>query len=252
MCADCDYVATVEIPATGNHIYTGNSVYIAPDCSHTCIGQKTCANCGDVDYSYAIAPTGEHIYKYVTKSNANYTAVGRDVYACQYCDLQGDKEDIVTEKLAIPENFITFKGYSIRMTNYVGLRASFQFDQAILEELQKTCDVTITIYAKDLSTGKVVSAQAYGKQVYYSGTEKFNENNEFSAVAKISDCKAEYEFSYEIKLVNFRGTEVKTVVVPGYTNGKTTTTLKEVAKDAINAPTIKSDVKALLQEIIAE
>lgn len=252
MCADCDYVATVEIPATGNHVYTGDSVYIAPDCSHTGIGQKTCANCGDVDYSYAIEPTGEHIYKYVTKSNANYTAVGRDVYACQYCDLQGDKEDIVTEKLAIPENFVTFKGYSIRMTNYVGLRASFQFDQEILEELQKTCDVTITIYAKNTGTGEVVSAQAYGKQVYYSGTEKFNENNEFSAVAKVSDCNAEYEFSYEIKLVNFRGTEVKTVVVPGYTNGKTTTTLKEVAKDAINASTIKSDVKALLQEIIAE
>jgi hypothetical protein len=49
-----------------------------------------------------------------------------------------------------------------------------------------------------------------------------------------------------------RGTETKTVVVPGYTNGKTTTTVKEVAKDAIKAPTIKADVKALLQEIIAE
>ena len=251
-CSDCNYTATVDIPATGEHNYTGDSVFIAPDCSHTGIGQKVCAVCGDVDYNYAIEPTGEHIYKYIPKSDANYTAIGLDIYACQYCQLKGDKEDIVTEKLAIPENFVTFKGYSIRMTGYTGLRASFQFDQEILDELEKTCDVTITIYAKNVATGDVVSAQAYGKQVYYSKTEKFNENNEFSAVAKVTDCNAEYEFSYEIKLVNMRGTEIKTVAVPGYTNGKTTTTVKEIAKDAIKASSIKSDVKAFLEEIIAE
>lgn len=252
ICSECSYVATVEIAPTGEHVYSSDNVYIEPDCIHTGIGQKVCATCGDVDYNYAIKPTGEHIYKYTTKSEANYTAVGRDVYACQYCQLQGDKEDIIADKLEIPENFVTFKGYSVRFTGYVGLRASFQFDEEILKELQKTCDVTITIYAKNMETGDVVSAQAYGKKVHYSNTEKFNENNEFSAVAKVAGCNVEYEFSYEIKLVNMRGTETKTVVVPGYTNGKTTTTVKEVAKDAINAPTIKADVKALLQEIIAE
>ncbi len=251
-CGLCSLVVDVEIPATGEHDYSADSVFMAPDCSKVGVGQKVCEHCGDVSYQYPIDPTGEHIYKYITKSQANYTAIGMDVYACEFCQLQGDKEDIITEKLEIPEAFVTFKGYSIRMTDYVGIRASFQFDQDILDELEKTCDVTITIYAKNVKTGKVVSAEAYGKSVYYSGTKKYNENNEFSAVAKVTDCNAEYEFSYEIKLVNFRGTEIKTVAVPGYANGKTTTTVKEIAKDAIKASTIKSDVKKFLEEIIAE
>ena len=252
VCGDCNYKATIEIPATGEHNYSKDSVFMPSDCSTVGLGQKVCEYCGDVSYQYAIAPTGEHIYEYITKSHANYTAVGRDVYACKFCDAKGDKEDIISEKLEIPEGFVTFQGYSIRMTDYVGIRASFKFDQAILEELQKTCDVTITIYAKNVSTGKVVSAEAYGKKLYYSNAEKFNENNEFSAVAKVTDCNAEYEFSYEVKLINFRGTEIKTTVVPGYTNGKGTTTVKEIAKDAIKATTIKSDVKKFLEEVIAE
>ena len=105
------------------------------------------------------------------------------------------------------------------------------------------------LLAINVETGKVVSAQIYGKQVYYSNTQKYNENDEFSAVVKVDNCNTEYEFSYEVKLVNFRGTEVKTVVVPGYKNGKTTTTVKEVAKDALNASSIKADVKAFLEEI---
>ena len=251
-CLDCSETLEVVVPATGEHSYSKDSVFIAPQCSKVGVGQKVCEKCGDVSYQYPIDATGEHKDDWVTKSQANYTAIGVDRYACIYCGRQGNEEDIITDKLAIPENFITFRGYSIRMTDYVGIRASFQFDQAILEELEKTCDVTITIYAKDVATGKVVSAQAYGKQVYYSNTKKYNENNEFSAVAKVTDCKAEYEFSYEVKLVNFRGTEIKTVVVPGYTNGKTTTNVKELANDAIKASTINSDVKKFLQEVIAE
>ncbi|MBR2024871.1 MAG: hypothetical protein IKA02_03565, partial [Clostridia bacterium] len=162
VCSECDYKATVDIPATGEHDYTGYNVFMASDCSNQGIGQSICKNCGDVNYQEPIAPTGLHEYKYITKSQANYTAIGKDIYACQYCKLQGDKEDIVTEKLPIPENFVTFKGYSVRMTGYVGIRASFQIDFEILDELQKTCDVTVTIYAKNTTTGEVVSAQAYG------------------------------------------------------------------------------------------
>lgn len=250
--AECGYTATVEIPATGKHDYTKDKVFMPADCSTVGLGQKVCSVCDDVNYQYPIEPTGNHEYEYIVKSEANYTAIGKDVYACKYCQLKGDKEDIIHDKLVVPENFVTFQGYSIRMTDYVGIRASFKFDQAILDELEKTCDVTITIYAKNVASGKVVSAQAYGKKVHYSNTEKFNENNEFSAVAKVTDCKAEYEFSYEIKLVNFRGTEIVTVAVPGYTNGKTTTTVKEIASDAIKATTINSDVKKFLEEVIAE
>ena len=251
-CTECSYTATVAIPATGEHDYSKDSVFIDSDCSRVGVGRKVCADCGDIEYQYEIPATGVHKYVYKVKAQSNYTAIGREVHVCEYCDKQGELEDIIHEKLEIPEELITFQGYSIRMTNYVGIRASFKFDKDALEELQKTCDVTITILAKNLSTGKVVSAEAYGKTLYYSNGFKHNENNEFSAVAKVTDCNSEYEFSYQIKLVNLRGTEIKTVVVPGYTSGKTTTTVKEIAKDAIKASTIKADVKKLYEEIIAE
>ena len=252
VCNDCSATIEVEVPATGAHDYSKDYEFIPPECSTVGLGQRICSVCSDVSYQYPIEPTGLHKDGWVTKSHANYTAVGVDRYACVYCGRQGNEEDIITEKLAIPENFVTFKGYSIRMTNYVGIRASFQFDQEILDTLEETCDVTITIYAKNVSTGKVVSAQAYGKSVHYSGTEKFNENNEFSAVAKVTDCSAEYEFSYEIKLINFRGTETKTVTVPGYTNGKTTTNVKEIAAVMVKDNSLRSDIKKFLNEVIGE
>ncbi len=248
-CNVCDLTIDVEIEPTGEHDYSGEYEFIAPECSKSGLGQKVCTICNDVNYQYPIAPTGEHKYSYITKSQANYTAVGIERYACEYCKLQGDKEDVITEKLPVPENFVTFLGYSIRMTDYVGLRASFKFDREILNTLEETCDVTITIYAKDVSSGKVVSAQAYGRDVYYSGTEKFNENCEFSAVAKVSGCKTEYEFSYEITLSNFRGTESKTVNVPGYAEGKTTTSVSEIANVMLNDDSLAADVKKFLKEV---
>ena len=252
MCKDCDFVSTVVVEPTGEHDYSKDSVFIPSDCSKIGVGQRVCSICGDVEYQYPIDPTGNHIYEHVEKSLANYTAEGRKVHSCKFCGLKGTEEDIVTPKLAIPENFVTLKGYSIRMTGYAGIRAHYQFNQEILDELEKTCDVTITAYAKNTKTGEVVTAQIYGKQVYYSKTQKYNENNEFAAVAKIDSCTTEYEFGYEIKLVNFRGTVVETYAVDGFTSGKKTTNAKEIATELSKASTIKADVLAFYKEMMAE
>ncbi len=252
-CTVCKYKTEVDVPATGEHKFDTDFEHIAPTCSQDGVGQIVCKYCGTPDYNYPIPATGEHIYDYIVKSLPNYTAVGKTIHACIYCEKQGEGADKIEEKLEIPENFVTFTGYSIRMTDYVGIRASFKFDQEILETLEQTCDVTITIKAKNLTTGKTVSAQAYGKQVHYSGEEKFNENNEFSAVARVANCSSEFAFSYEVKLVNFRGTEIKEYDVPVLVSGKSGVTAKDVASNILaNSKDIKENTKKFLEELIAE
>ena len=252
-CTICNYELNVDVPATGEHEFENEHVHIPPTCSEDGVGQKVCKYCMAPDYNYSIRATGEHIYDYITKSTPNYTAVGKTIYACIYCEKQGEGADKIEEKLEIPKEFVTFLGYDLRMTGYLGIRANFKFDRDILNELERTCDVTITVKATNLITGKVLSAQAYGKQVHYSGQEKFNENDEFSAVAKVANCSSEFKFTYEVKLVNFRGTEIVEYDVPPMTTGEDGVTVKEIAADILtNSKTIRESVKKFLEEIIAE
>ena len=249
-CKDCNKTVQADIPATGKHNYNKDIVFMTPDCSTKGIGQHVCEMCGDVSYNYSIDPTGEHNFKYITKSEANYTAIGKQVFACEYCELQGDGEDIVTEKLTIPNNILTFTGYSIRLTDYIGIRASFKLNREAIAVLEETCDVTIIVNATNIRTKENVSAVVYGKQLYYSNEEKFNENDEFAAVAKITNCNSEYEFSYDVKLKNFRGTEIKNFKVPAYVSTKTSVCIKDIIPNVMNSSSIRPEVRKLLQEML--
>ena len=130
------------------------------------------------------------------------------------------------------------------MTDFVGLRAKFTYDIAILEELQNTCDVTITVNITD-KNGNTKSVEILGK----NGTKKYDkETGEFSVVVK-SSCTDEFTFSYSVKLRNFRGTVTQDFEV----NGGAATSVYDIAQQILDAGiTVPADVKKLYQEIVAE
>ena len=144
----------------------------------------------------------------------------------------------------MPENFVQFEGLELRTTGFVGIRATFKYDTEILKELQKTCDVTITIKATD-SKGESRSVEVFGKR----GTQKYDEETgEFQVALRVPSCVEEYTFSYEIRLMNFRGVEVKE-----YSLENATTSVYDLAKKLLDSNAlISNDVRKLCNEIVDE
>lgn len=245
-CTQCNYTRNdIPIEKTGEHNYSKVVTYVSPTCDAKGIEHLTCIDCGDVGLVTPIEPTGIHKFDWIVKSSANYTAEGTTIHACVYClELSGLEKDIIEEKLPIPEGFIKFNGFEVRMTDFVGLRAKFTYDIAILEELQNTCDVTITVNITD-KNGNTKSVEILGK----NGTKKYDkETGEFSVVVK-SSCTDEFTFSYSVKLRNFRGTVTQDFEV----NGGAATSVYDIAQQILDAGiTVPADVKKLYQEIVAE
>ncbi len=245
-CKNCSYEKTnIIVPKTGAHDYSKVITYVDPTCDSKGIERLVCSHCGAVETETPLPATGVHVYDWITKSSANYTAQGTTIHACIYCnEKSGLYEDVIEEKLPVPDNLVSLVGYEIRMTNFVGLRAKFTYDTEALAVLQQTCDITITINVKD-SNGNEKSVEVLGKR----GTQKYDKaTGEFAVVLK-APCTEEFTFSYSIKLVNFRGTIEK-----DYTfDNMTPTSAKSVAQGILDSGiAIPADVKKLYQEIVAE
>ena len=245
-CGSCGYTKTEIVAPTGEHDFSKDTVFIQPTCDTPGIAQIVCTDCAKPSANIAIPATGIHVNDWIQKSVSNYTKEGETIHACIYCGtLSGEHENRLTEKLPVPEDFISFEGYELRMTDFVGVRAKFTYDKAILEELQKTCDITITVNVTD-SEGETKSVVVYGKK----GTQKYDEDTgEFAVVIKAPTCLDEYTFSYDVTLRNFRGTVSNNYTVDG---GKKVSAYS-VAKNILETQTgIPTAIKALYQEIVAE
>ena len=244
-CITCGTTSgAMEVPATGIHTYENYDEFMAPECIKPGVGQHKCKECARVSYVYPVDATGVHIYpaEGIIKSHPNYTATGKTIFACKYCGLDEGKDPIITEKTPMPENFVTFEGFELRATGFVGIRASFKYDTAILEELQKTCDVTISIKATN-ANGESRSVEVYGKR----GTQKYDaETGEFAVALRVPSCVDEYTFSYEVKLMNFRGT-----VTQEFSLENATTSVYDLATAALDTA-ISGDLRKLCEEIAAE
>lgn len=246
-CKDCGHTSgAMAVPATGVHTYEDDDSFMAPECIKPGIGQHKCTSCARVSYVYPVDATGIHTFpaEGIIKSHPNYTATGETIFACKYCGLAEGKDSVITEKTPMPENFVQFEGLELRTTGFVGIRATFKYDTEILKELQKTCDVTITIKATD-SKGESRSVEVFGKR----GTQKYDEETgEFQVALRVPSCVEEYTFSYEIRLMNFRGVEVKE-----YSLENATTSVYDLAKKLLDSNAlISNDVRKLCNEIVDE
>jgi hypothetical protein len=246
-CTKCTFVKDdIVVPSKGEHDFTKKITYIQPTCDSKGIEHLVCTDCGRVGFVSPIESTGVHKYDWIVKSSANYTAEGTTVHACVYCgEKSGQEEDIIQEKLPIPQNFVSFVGYEIRMTNFVGLRAKFVYDAEVLAVLQQTCDVTITVNVMD-ANGNVKSVDIFGKR----GTQNYDaETGEFAVAVKSASCTDEFSFSYTVKLTNFRGSTSETYDV----NGGDKVSVYDVAAVLLNSgEVLPAGIKKLYEEIIAE
>ena len=248
-CKDCNYTSSaMAVPATGEHTYENYDGFMAPECIKPGVGQHRCTTCQRVSYVYPVEATGVHIFpgEGIVKSHPNYTATGETIFACKYCALLEGKEPIITPKLEMPKNFVTFEGFELRTTDFVGIRARFKFDKTILAELEKTCDVTITIKATN-EAGQSRTVDVYGKK----GTQKFDlgeEDDQFATFAvalAVPSCTDSYTFSYVIRLMNFRGVETTE-----FSLSNATTSVYSLAETASKAASTSADVKKLCDEIL--
>lgn len=245
-CKNCSYEKTnIPLPKTGAHDYSKITTFVEPTCNSKGIERIVCMHCGAVETETPIPETGIHVYDWLIKSSANYTAEGTTVHACIYCnEKSGLYDDIIQEKLPVPENFVSLVGYEIRMTDFVGLRAKFVYDAEMLATLQQTCDVTLTINIID-SKGNTKSVDIIGK----NGTQKYNkETGEFAVVMK-APCTEEFTFSYSIRLRNFRGIVEKDFTFDNSTPTSACTVAQSILDSGV---TLTVDVKKLYQEIVAE
>lgn len=245
-CTNCTFEKTdIVIPKTGAHDYSKKVTFVEPTCNSKGIEQIVCVYCGSVELETPIEATGIHIFDWIQKSQSNYTAEGTTIHACVFCgEKSGQEEDIINEKLPIPEEFISFEGFEIRTTDFVGLRAKFSYDLEIIKELEKTCDVTITVNVTD-SDGNTKAVEVYGKH----GTRKYDkETGEFAVVVK-STCTEEYTFGYTVKLRNFRGTVEQSYDV----NNAEAISIYDIAYEALNSDAaLPTDYENLYKEIVAE
>ena len=244
-CTKCGETSQVVMPSTGVHKFEKEITYVEPTCNSKGIKQLVCVDCNAIGIVTPLEATGVHVYDWIVKSSANYTAEGTTIHACKFCgEKSGLEEDIITQKLEIPEEFISFNGFEIRTTDFVGLRAKFTYDTEIYAELQKTCDITITVHITD-ANGNTKSIEVAGKR----GTNNYDkETGEFSVVIKAPSCLDEYTFSYSVKLSNFRGTAEQS-----YELDNATASVYSVA-DAIlqSGETIPTALKNFYEEIVAE
>ena len=204
----------VIIPATGNHIFERDNALMTPKCGFDGVAQKLCNTCDIVGEVYLIPSTGIHVYEWTTESEASYTAVGKKIYSCKFCGTMDAKDpdkginEEIAEKLVVPEDLLTFKGYSVRTADFIGLRISFQLNLEYLKSMKDegynseatnlldTCDIRVITYVTD-KDGNEMSIESYGK---YS-------ENKYNPTIDPQSVYDEYEIRTVVRVMNFRGIE---------------------------------------------
>ncbi len=205
-CTKCSQtIYEVVIPAYGKHVYDKPITYMPAKCGSIGIQQVVCAGCGRVGTQSPIPATNQHTSHWAEDYCASYTASGKEVFICSGCGLPDDDNGLTERELAQKElstEFLSFVGYSVRTTDYAGIRLTYKIDMELLAEIEYECDVRIITYVTN-KDGVTKSVESYGK---YS-EDRYAETGEFSVVIKPSSYYEEYEVNTVVRLMNFRGVE---------------------------------------------
>lgn len=204
-CKSCNKtVDGITIPSTGEHDFSDEEIVVSAKCGFAGVGNKVCVVCGTVGSIFEIPPTGVHSREWKVQSKAAYTAVGKTVYSCIYCDdvSEVDPEtginEIVDEKLQAPADLLTFVGAS---KNDGALTLTYKIKLEYLPEIEYTCDVRVITTIKD-ALGREATVESYGKYA----TNSYNaETGEFSVTFYPKNAKDVFEVSTAVRLMNFRG-----------------------------------------------
>lgn len=219
-CTKCkEVIYGITVPATGEHNFTKDNLLVSAKCGFAGVGQKLCTECDLVGSIYEIDPTGVHEREWKLQSIASYTAVGKTVYACKFCDdvSENDPEKGINTEIAkkfeIPEDLITFvsvtKGESEGRNT---LTFTYKIELSKIPEIEQTCDVRVMTVIKD-SLGREATIESYGK---YATNEYNAETGEFSVTIYPSSADAEFEVVTSVRLMNFRGIVYKTFASGNY------------------------------------
>ena len=251
-CSECSQtVNNIPIPALGTHVYDKEIVYMQATCGSVGISQLVCAGCGRVGSQSPIPATNNHICEWTEEYAPTYTDDGKLVFICTGCGLPSTEEGISEkpiDKKELTRDFLTFVGYSIRTTDYAGIRLTYKIDMEKLAEIEYECDVRIITYVTN-AEGVTKSVESYGK---YS-EDRYAETGEFSVVIKPSSYYDEYEIRTVVRLMNFRGVEYVDFDLGALStdaNGKIS--LCEVAEYVLDTKTdLGTNEKKFYQEIVA-
>lgn len=267
-CTECgSNFSDVTIPATNKHSFTRNVTIMTAKCGFEGIAHKLCETCNIIGELYTLPSTGVHEYIWTTESIPSYTAIGKRVYTCKYCNII-DKIDPntginqeIAQKLEVPSDLLTFKGYSVRTEGFIGIRLKYQlnldylktrldaeYDAEFENNLLDTCDVRVITYITD-ADGNEKTVESYGK---YSENKYNPTTGEFSVVIDPQSVYDEYEIHTVVRIMNFRGLELIECEMSDL-NGNTDGTISvyDIAKDAVATNSTLNDArKTFYQNII--
>lgn len=251
-CTNCGQtVQDIVIPALGTHVYDKEIVYMPAKCGSVGISQIVCAGCGRVGSQSPIPATNNHNHVWTEDYCASYTDSGKQKFACAECGMVSDDNGVtekVIEKKELSKEFLTFIGYSIRTTDFAGIRLTYKFDVEMLAEIEYECDVRIITEVTN-SAGVTKSVESYGK---YS-KDIYSENGEFSVVINPSSYYEEFEISTKVRLMNFRGVDLVEFDLGALStdsNGKIS--LCEVAEYVLSSDAdLGTNEKKFYEEIVA-
>ena len=153
---DCDYTATVEIPANG-HSYTEWKVFVEPTCTTKGIRQSVCEVCLTTQ-SEKILALGHDLGDYITDTPAACGKVGSKHKECSRCDYKTDAETIA----ALDHNFV-----GNDCANKCGAKI---YEYALIEG--STTDIIITKY-NGSDENLVIPAEIDGYVVKAIGNRAF-------------------------------------------------------------------------------
>ncbi len=153
---DCDYTATVEIPANG-HSYTEWKVFVEPTCTTKGIRQSVCEVCLTTQ-SEKILALGHDLGDYITDTPAACGKVGSKHKECSRCDYKTVAETIA----ALDHNFV-----GNDCANKCGAKI---YEYALIEG--STTDIIITKY-NGSDENLVIPAEIDGYVVKAIGNRAF-------------------------------------------------------------------------------
>lgn len=251
-CEDCGaLVENIVIGALGTHVYDTEIVFMNAKCGAVGIRQIVCKGCGRVGSQYPIPATNVHTNHWAEDYCATYTAEGKEVYVCSGCGIPASDNGVSEKEIAkkvLSDEFLSFVGYSVRTTNYAGIRLTYKIDMEMLAEIEYECDVRIITYVTD-KNGVTKNVESYGKYSY----DRYSEDGEFSVVIKPSTYYDEYEIKTVVRLMNFRGIEYVDFELGDLatdSNGKIS--LCEVAENVLATATeLGTNEKAFYESIVA-
>ncbi len=256
-CIDCPAVIeNIPIAPTYVHEFTKEITFMEALCGFMGIKQYVCPGCDKVGSQEPIQATGNHKYDWVEKYPATFTSNGENSWECTGCACidpsVGTTKYEAIDKKTIEQELITFEGFSIRVTDYIGLRLTYKLNLDYFEELGYECDIRMITEVTN-AQGVTKTVESYGK---YSLDKYDAETGEVSVVLNPYSVYDEYEVETYIRLMNFLGVEYvdcETDIADYDANSNGAISVYEVVKYLVdNNKVPDSKLVPLFDEIIAK